>query len=93
VLRAGQIRADVILKATKVDGVYAEDPKRNPNAAKFQVISCTQAIQDNLKVMDSTAFSTCQEIGMKMIVFDLFKKGNLKAVVTGKDVGTLVTPD
>jgi len=90
-LRANEIGADVILKATKVDGVYDSDPKKNPKAKRFSRISYLDALQKQLKVMDSTAFSLCMDNKMPIIVFDLFKAHNLKRVVTGAAVGTLVT--
>lgn len=90
-LRANEIGADVILKATKVDGIYDSDPKKNPNAKRFQRISYLEALQRQLKVMDSTAFSLCMENKMPIIVFDVFKPHNLRRVVLGEEVGTLVT--
>jgi len=90
-LRANEIGADVILKATKVDGIYDSDPKKNPNAKRFQRISYLDALQKQLKVMDSTAFSLCMENKMPIIVFDVFKPHNLRRVVLGEEVGTLVT--
>jgi uridylate kinase len=89
-LRANEIGADVILKATKVDGIYDSDPKKNPKAKRFSQISYLEALQRQLKVMDSTAFSLCMDNQMPIIVFDLFKPGNLKRVVMGEKVGTLV---
>src|ERR1700752_1811050 len=90
-LRANEIGAEVILKATKVDGIYDCDPKANPNAKRFSRISYLEALQRELKVMDSTAFSMCKDNRMPIIVFDLFKPHNLKRVVLGEKVGTLVT--
>jgi uridylate kinase len=90
-LRANEIGAEVILKATKVDGIYDSDPKKNPKAKRFTQISYLDALQKQLKVMDSTAFSLCMDNKMPIIVFDLFKAHNLKRVVTGDNVGTLVT--
>ncbi|MEM6884809.1 MAG: UMP kinase [Verrucomicrobiota bacterium] len=90
-LRASEIGADVILKATKVDGVYDSDPKKNPKAKRFTVIDYSDALQRRLKVMDSAAFSICMDNNVPIIVFDVFKKGNLKKVVQGGKVGTLVT--
>jgi len=90
-LRANEIGAEVILKATKVDGVYDSDPKKNPNAKRFSQISYIEALQKRLKVMDSTAFSLCMDNKMPIIVFDFFKPHNLKKVVAGEKVGTLVT--
>jgi uridylate kinase len=90
-LRANEIGAEVILKATKVDGVYDSDPKKNKNAKRFEKISYLDALQRQLKVMDSTAFSLCMDNKMPIIVFDFFKEHNLKRVVLGEKVGTLVT--
>ena len=90
-LRANEIGADVILKATKVDGIYDSDPKKNPKAKRFQRITYLEALQEQLKVMDSTAFSMCMDNKMPIIVFDLFKPHNLKCVVMGDPVGTVVT--
>ena len=90
-LRANEMGAEVILKATKVDGIYDKDPKKNPNAKRFKQISYLDALQKQLKVMDSTAFSLCMDNKMPIIVFDLFKPHNLKRVVLGEKVGTLVT--
>jgi uridylate kinase len=90
-LRANEIGAEVILKATKVDGIYDSDPKKNPDAKRFEKISYIDALQRQLKVMDSTAFSLCMDNKMPIIVFDLFKPHNLKHVVLGEKVGTLVT--
>jgi len=90
-LRANEIGAEVILKATKVDGIYNCDPKKNPQAKRFAQISYLEALKKQLKVMDSTAFSLCMDNKMPIIVFDLFKPHNLRRVVMGEKVGTLVT--
>jgi uridylate kinase len=90
-LRANEIGAEVILKATKVDGIYDSDPKKNPSAKRFSKIRYLEALQQQLKVMDSTAFSLCMDNKMPIIVFDLFRSHNLKRVVLGEPVGTLVT--
>jgi len=90
-LRANEIGAEVILKATKVDGIYDCDPKKNPNARRFSRITYLDALQRQLKVMDSTAFSLCMDNKMPIIVFDMFRPHNLKRVVMGDKVGTLVT--
>jgi uridylate kinase len=90
-LRATEIGAEVILKATKVDGVYDSDPKKNSKAKRFEQITYLDALQRQLKVMDSTAFSLCMDNKMPIIVFDFFKPHNLKQVVVGGKVGTLVT--
>jgi len=90
-LRANEIGAEVILKATKVDGIYDSDPKKNPKAKRFAQISYLEALQKRLQVMDSTAFSLCMDNKMPIIVFDFFRAHNLKRVVMGEKVGTLVT--
>lgn len=90
-LRASEIGADVVLKATKVDGIYDADPKKNPQARRFTKISYSEALARRLAVMDSTAFSLCMDNHVPIIVFDMFKKGNLKRVASGEPVGTLVT--
>jgi uridylate kinase len=90
-LRANEIGAEVILKATKVDGIYDSDPKKNPKAKRFAQITYIDALQRRLQVMDSTAFSLCMDNKMPIIVFDFFKAHNLKRVVLGDKIGTLVT--
>ncbi len=90
-LRANEIGAEVILKATKVDGIYDSDPKKNPKAKRFAQISYIDALQRRLQVMDSTAFSLCMDNKMPIIVFDFFQAHNLKRIVLGDKVGTLVT--
>ncbi len=89
-LRANEIGAEVILKATKVDGIYDSDPKKNPKAKRFTEITYLDALQRQLKVMDSTAFSLCMDNKMPIIVFDLFTPHNFRRVVLGDKVGTLV---
>jgi len=90
-LRANEIGAEVILKATKVDGIYYSDPKKNPAAKRFSEITYLDALQRQLKVMDSTAFSLCMDNKMPIIVFDFFRPHNLRRVILGEKVGTLVT--
>jgi uridylate kinase len=90
-LRANEIGAEVVLKATKVDGIYDSDPKENPKAKRYAQIRYAEALQKQLKVMDSTAFSLCMDNKMPIIVFDLFRPHNLKRVIMGERVGTLVT--
>ena len=90
VLRAIEINADVILKGTRVDGIYTADPEKNPDAVKFDHISFNDCIDKNLKVMDMTAFTLSQENKLPIIVFDMNKKGNLAKVVAGENVGTTV---
>ena len=90
-LRANEIGADAILKATKVDGVYDADPKTNPGAKKYDLITYTEALQRRLQVMDSTAFSLCMDNKMPIVVFNMADSGNIKRAVMGEPVGTLVT--
>jgi uridylate kinase len=90
-LRANEIGAEVVLKATKVDGIYDSDPKKNTSARRYSQISYSEALQKQLKVMDSTAFSLCMDNKMPIIVFDFFRPHNLRRVVMGEKVGTLVT--
>ena len=89
-LRAIEMKADVILKGTRVDGVYDADPEKNPTAKKFETISFQECISKNLKVMDMTAFTLCMENKLPIIVFDMNKAGNLIKIVKGESVGTLV---
>ena len=89
-LRAIEMKADVILKGTRVDGVYDSDPEKNPNAVKFEKISFQDCISKNLKVMDMTAFTLCMENKLPIIVFDMNQPGNLMKLVKGEAVGTLV---
>ena len=90
-LRATEIHADIILKATKVDGVYDSDPFKNPKAVRFEKLSYLDVLKRGLKVMDSTAISMCMDNNMPIVVFNLFTKGNLKKVVSGEKVGTAVS--
>jgi len=90
-LRAIEITADVILKGTRVDGIYTADPEKDKTAKKYSSITYQECISGNLKVMDMTAFTLCMENNLPIIVFDMNRPGNLKRVVTGDQVGTLVT--
>jgi uridylate kinase len=90
-LRAIEINADVILKGTRVDGIYSADPEKDPKATRYNKLSFTEVISKELKVMDMTAFTLCQENNLPIIVFDMNTPGNLLSVVTGKAVGTLVS--
>ena len=90
-LRAIEIDAEVILKGTRVDGIYDKDPEENASAKKFDTITFDEAYKKNLKVMDMTAFTLCKENNLPVIVFNMNKKGNLKKVITGEEIGTLVT--
>ncbi len=89
-LRAIEIKADIILKGTRVDGVYTADPEKDPCATKYQTISFEEALTKQLKVMDLTAFALCQENKLPIYVFDMNKQGNLQKVVQGENIGTLV---
>jgi uridylate kinase len=89
-LRAIEIDADVILKGTRVDGIYTADPEKDPNAVKFDTISFDEVYEKNLNVMDLTAFTLCKENNLPIIVFDMNKEGNLKRLVEGEKVGTIV---
>jgi uridylate kinase len=90
-LRAIEIEADVVLKGTRVDGVYTADPEKDASATRYTNLSFTEAISKGLKIMDTTAFTLCQENNVPIIVFDMNKEGNLAALVSGEDVGTLIS--
>lgn len=90
-LRAVEIEADVILKGTRVDGVYTADPEKDKDARKYNILSFDEAYRNNLNVMDMTAFTLCRENKLPIIVFDMNVPGNLLKVVNGEKVGTLVT--
>ncbi len=92
-LRALQINADIILKATKVDGVYDKDPMKFKDAIKFDELSYMDILKKELKVMDATAISLCMEEKIPIIVFNLFKKGNIKRIIDGEKIGTIVRSD
>jgi len=89
-LRGAEIGAEVVLKATKVDGVYSADPMKDPTATRYQSISFDEAIRRDLKVMDATAFALCRDQKLPIRVFSIFKQGALKRVLMGEDEGTLV---
>ncbi|WP_310646829.1 UMP kinase [Limnohabitans sp.] len=89
-LRGAEIGAEMVLKATKVDGVYSADPKKDPNATRYEKISFDDAIGQNLGIMDATAFALCRDQKLPIKVFSIFKNGALKRVVMGEDEGTLV---
>jgi uridylate kinase len=89
-LRAVEIGANVLLKGTRVDGVYTSDPEKDPTAKKFDRISFEEVIERRLKVMDTTAFTMCRENNMPLIVFDMNKPGNLNRLIDGETIGTLV---
>jgi uridylate kinase len=90
VLRAIEVNADVILKGTRVDGIYTADPEKDKSAEKYDNISFKDVLSKGLKVMDSTAFTLSQENELPIVVFDMNKPGNLKKVVMGESIGTLV---
>ncbi|WP_372945648.1 UMP kinase [Muriicola sp.] len=90
VLRAIEIEADVILKGTRVDGIYTSDPEKDKNATKFDTISFNEVLRKGLKVMDTTAFTLSQENELPIVVFDMNKKGNLLKIVSGQNIGTVV---
>jgi uridylate kinase len=89
-LRAIEIEADVVLKGTRVDGIYTADPEKDKTATKFETITFNEVYEKNLNVMDMTAFTLCNENKLPIIVFDMNKAGNLKKVISGESVGTLV---
>lgn len=89
-LRAVEIEADVVLKGTRVDGVYSADPEKDPSATKYSSLSFQEAYEKNLNIMDMTAFTLCQENDLPIIVFDMNTKGNLNKIVKGQEVGTLI---
>ncbi len=90
-LRAIEIEADVILKGTRVDGIYSSDPEKDKNAKKFDTITFKEVFDKGLNIMDMTAITLCNENSLPIIVFDMNKKGNLKALLKGEEVGTLVS--
>jgi uridylate kinase len=89
-LRAAEIDANVIFKATKVDGVYDSDPKQNPNAKRYESLTYTHVLTEDLRVMDSTAIAMCRENDIPIIVFNLAEQGNIRRVVAGEKIGTIV---
>ena len=91
-LRALEIKADVMLKGTRVDGIYTADPEKDPAATKFTEITYDEIIRRGLKVMDQTATVMCKENGMPIYVFNMDIPGNLEKVINGESIGTLVTP-
>ncbi|MBE9492688.1 MAG: UMP kinase [Bacteroidetes bacterium] len=90
-LRALEIKADAILKGTRVDGIYSADPEKDPDAKKYDTITFEEAYKKNLQIMDMTAFTLCMENDLDIVVFNINIQGNLKKVVTGEKIGTLVT--
>jgi uridylate kinase len=92
-LRANEIGAELVMKATKVDGIYDSDPMKNPDAKKYDVLDYTTVLTDKLRVMDATAISLCRENKLPILVFDLTQKGNILKVLQGETIGTLVKGD
>jgi uridylate kinase len=90
-LRASEINADAVLKGTRVDGIYTADPEKDPNAVKFSKISFAEVMQRKLQVMDMTAFTLCEENNLPIVVFDMDTPGNLQKLLSGDEIGTLVT--
>ena len=90
-LRAMELECDVLIKATKVDGVYSADPNKDKSAVKYRTLSFQEALDKDLRVMDRTAFTLCMENDMPIMVFDMFVEGNLERAVRGEDIGTWVT--
>jgi uridylate kinase len=91
-LRATELQADVLLKATKVDGIYSADPKKDPSARLYNEITYEQVLRDKLRVMDLTAITLCMERKIPLVVFNLKKPGNIARVVRGETVGTKIVP-
>ncbi|HRV82791.1 MAG TPA: UMP kinase, partial [Planctomycetota bacterium] len=89
-LRANELRCDVLLKATKVDGVYDRDPKKHPDAKRFEKLTFREVLEKNLRVMDITAITLCMENNLPITVFDLFREGNFERVVRGEPIGTTI---
>ncbi len=90
-LRAIEINAQVVMKATQVDGIYSADPKRDPKAVRYKTLGFREVVTRRLKVMDATAFTLCEENRLPVLVFDLHKRGNMRRAVLGEEVGTLVS--
>jgi uridylate kinase len=90
-LRARELGADILLKATKVDGVYSEDPELNPHAVRYEKLTYAQVLRDNLRVMDMAAISTCREARLPILVFNFKREGNIERAIAGQPIGTLVS--
>jgi len=90
-LRARELECEAILKATKVDGIYTADPRKDPTATRYERLTFAQAISGNLKVMDMTAFTMCQEAHLPIVVFDYKRPGNIRRLVEGQPLGTVVS--
>jgi len=91
-LRGMEMNAEIVIKATKVDGIYTDDPKTHPDAMRYKTITFDEAIIKNLKVMDATALTLCRDQKLPIVVFSIFKQGALKKVIMGGDEGSMVTP-
>ena len=89
-MRASEIGADVIFKATKVDGVYDKDPNKYDDAVRYDTVTFNEALSRNLQVMDGTAFTLCQDNAIPIVVFDMTVDGNIRRALTGDDIGTVV---
>ena len=89
-LRAAELDADLLIKATKVDGVYSDDPEKNPDAELFEELSYDDVLKRNLKVIDHSAISLCRDNNIPIIVLNIFKKGNMAKAICGEHVGTLI---
>lgn len=89
-LRAVELKADIILKGTKVDGIYDKDPNEHDDAVKYEQVSYDEALAKELRVMDMTAFAMCRDNDMPIVVFDFFQEGNLRRIIKGEDLGTLI---
>ena len=90
-LRARELEADILLKATRVDGVYSEDPELNPHAIRYEKLTYSQVIRDNLRVMDVAAISLCREAKMPILVFNFKREGNIERAIAGHPIGTVVS--
>ena len=90
-LRANEIHADILLKATKVDGVFSEDPEINPHAVRYEKLTYAQVLRDNLRVMDMAAISLCREARLPILVFNFKRDGNIERAIAGHSIGTLVS--
>src|SRR5437870_5513651 len=90
-LRSRELEANILLKATRVDGVYSDDPELNPHAVRYEKLTYSQVIRDNLRVMDVAAISLCREANMPILVFNFKREGNIERAVAGEPIGTLVT--
>ena len=92
-LRSLELEADILMKATRVDGVYSEDPEKNPHAVLYSDLNYSMVLEQNLRVMDSSAIAHCREHGMPVLVFNFKREGNIERAVSGEKVGTLISPD